>query len=675
VHLVCDLLRFKLAINPTASRSGDFRGDINGLRAWAVIAVVLYHFNVPGFGGGFIGVDVFFVISGFLMARIVCKGLEGQQFSVASFYLARARRILPALMVLVIVLLVLGWILLMPKEYQTLGRHARESLLFSSNLRYLNEAGYFDTASHEKWLLHTWSLSVEWQFYMLYPLVLLALSRVFPGRQALLVAHLLGLLSSFGICQYLSIRQPDAAFFLLQSRAWEMLLGGVVYLLGHQIRLPLLARHFLEVVGGVFIIAAVLLVDDSVPWPGTAALLPTLGAALIIMTSRQHSMLTGSWVAQWLGERSYSIYLWHWPLVVLLVYFEREDSLLPVLAGLLLSLLFGHLSYRWVEGPVRIWLARKTNLRSAAWVVVCLVVIAVSAQLVRRSGFPERLPDAVAQIESERHNNNPRLEECLGEARPCVFGGEQIGALVIGDSHADAVVTAIAESLPSEQQGVYFQGKSACLMVFTAHRVSRKEEPEPCQILKDSLREQLPTLYPGKPLIVVNRTSVYAMGELPMPGVNYPGRPTVYFTKQFETPATEFLQEFHQHYVASACELSEHHPLYLVRPIPEMMSSVPQLLGRAMLLGKQVELSITRSAYEQRNAAVWAAQDEAAARCGARILNPLPYLCDENNCYGSRNGWPLYVDDDHLSEFGNRLLIPMFAQIFAEMKGGALAHE
>jgi len=664
-----------VASHSTVSRGGSFRGDINGLRAWAVVAVVLYHFNVPGFSGGFAGVDVFFVISGFLMAGIVCKGLAAQRFSLGSFYLARARRIVPALMVLVIVLLALGWILLMPREYQTLGKHARESLLFTSNLRYLDEAGYFDSASHEKWLLHTWSLSIEWQFYMLYPLLLLALNNVLPGRRSLLVVHLLGLAGSFGICQYLSVRQPESAFFLLQSRAWEMLLGGVVYLLGDQIRLSLRARHVLEVVGGACIIAAVLLVDASARWPGTAVLLPTLGAALIILTARQNSLLTAGRAMQWLGERSYSIYLWHWPLVVLLVYFGLQGSPLPIIGGVLLSLLLGHLSYRWVEGPARGFLAQKTKVRSAAWIVACLVVVAVSAQAVRRSGFPERLPEAVAQIESERHNKNPRLLECLGEAMPCVFGGKQISALVIGDSHADSVVTAVADSLPSDQQGVYFHGMSACLMVFTANRITKDKGPEPCQALKDQLREELATLHPGKPLIVVNRTSFYALGDLSIPGIDNPGRPAVYFTRQFETPDAEFLREFHQHYVASACELSQHHPLYLMRPVPEMMDSVPHLLGRAMLLGKQVEPSITRSAYEQRNATILAAQDEAVAQCGARILDPLPYLCDEDYCYGSRDGRPLYVDDDHLSEFGNRLLIPMFAQIFAQPDAEVLAQE
>lgn len=192
-----------VAKSSAAGMPGDgFRADINGLRAWAVVAVVLYHFNVPGFSGGFAGVDVFFVISGFLMAGIVCRGLDAGRFGLASFYLARARRILPALIVLVV-----GWFLLMPREYQTLGKHARESLLFSSNLRYLAEAGYFDSASHEKWLLHTWSLSVEWQFYLLYPLGLLGLSKLLPGRRALFIAHLLGILASFAVCQFLSVRE------------------------------------------------------------------------------------------------------------------------------------------------------------------------------------------------------------------------------------------------------------------------------------------------------------------------------------------------------------------------------------------------------------------------------------------------------------------------------------
>ena len=216
--------------------SRAFRLDINGLRAWAVVAVVLYHFGLTGVSGGFVGVDVFFVISGFLMTGIIVSALERGSFSLWSFYLARARRIMPALIVLCAAVLLLGWFILMPKEYQPLGRHARESLLFVSNLTYLAEAGYFDTASHEKWLLHTWSLSVEWQFYLLQPLLLMGIWRVFPSRRA--VSNLLlGLaLLSLGWSIWLTVDNPNRAFYLLQSRAWELLLGALVYLHGDRLR-------------------------------------------------------------------------------------------------------------------------------------------------------------------------------------------------------------------------------------------------------------------------------------------------------------------------------------------------------------------------------------------------------------------------------------------------------
>lgn len=651
-------------ISVAGVRADGFRADINGLRAWAVAAVVLYHFNVPGFTGGFAGVDVFFVISGFLMAGIVVGSLETGRFSLPSFYLARARRILPALIVLTCALLVLGWFLLMPREYQALGKHVRESLLFSSNLRYLAEAGYFDSASHEKWLLHTWSLSVEWQFYLVYPLVLAVLAKLLPGRRALLCAHVLALLASFTLCQVLSAGKPSQAFFLLQARAWELLLGGMVFLLGSGLRLPGRVPVLVESMGIALIVAAFVLVDSSVPWPGSAALLPTLGAALVLLACREGSLWTGSSLAQWLGTRSYSIYLWHWPLVVGLVYFELEQAMLWICAGLAASLLLGHASYAQVEVPARRWLAKRSNVRNVVWLISCLAVVAVSAQLVRRSGFPDRLPEEVSRIEAEQHNRNPRVDECLAAGASCVYGGQQVSALVIGDSHADAVVTSVAASLPVAEQGVYFRGLTGCLMVFAAQWAGEGRRDE-CVGLKTALAKDLDTLFPGMPIILVNRTSLYVMGELPGPGVKSPGKPLVYFSQPAATQTPEYLQEFRRNYVESVCQMARQHPLYLVRPFPEMREPVPQALGRSVLMGKKnVEVIITREEYQRRHAFIWSVQDEASQRCGVQILNPLPYLCDEQYCYGSRDGKSLYVDDDHLSETGNRLLVPMFARVF-----------
>lgn len=154
-----------------------FRHDINALRAVAIISVVFYHFELFGFNGGFVGVDIFFVISGFLMANIICQNISDRKFDVIEFYMSRSRRIIPALLAMTISTLSLGWFILLPSDYKELGGHARDTLLFISNIRYLNEAGYFDDASKSKWLLQTWSLSIEWQFYLLYPLILTALKK------------------------------------------------------------------------------------------------------------------------------------------------------------------------------------------------------------------------------------------------------------------------------------------------------------------------------------------------------------------------------------------------------------------------------------------------------------------------------------------------------------------
>jgi peptidoglycan/LPS O-acetylase OafA/YrhL len=654
-------------VSKAASNTLDntaFRRDINGLRAFAVLAVLLYHFGVPGIRGGFAGVDVFFVISGFLMAGIVCRGLDQGSFSLRDFYLARARRIWPVLLVVCLAVLVIGWLLLMPSEYETLGKHARDSVLFSSNIRYLKEVGYFDVESQQKWLLHTWSLSVEWQFYLLYPLVLLAVHKLAPGRRSLVVAHVLVAVATFGLSVYMTEHQPEAAFFVLQSRAWELLLGGLVFLLGSPGKLQPGAQRGLEGLGLAMILASVLFVDNAMLWPGALALLPTLGTCLVLLAARQDSLWTANVLAQWLGTRSYSLYLWHWPLVVLLAYFERQHAPLWIAAGLLLACLLAHLSYHAVEVPCSRWLGRKRRARAALYLVIAAALLAHAAQRVDDSGIPGRLPAAVARIDAEASDRNPKMSKCLDIGAPCVYGGADIRALVIGDSHADAVVTAVAASLPDPRQGVYFRARAGCLTVDTAHKVLKGKKADTCFTFKQEMFGELPTLYPGKPLILINRTSGYALGAHPERDTGEDG-PEVYFSQPSSTATPEFLEEFRHHYVDAVCRLTASHPVYILRPLPEMPVDVPLSAGRAALWGKTLEPFITRAQYQQRHAFALSIEDEAVARCGAVPLDPLPYLCDAQKCYGTHDGRPVYADDNHLSEYGNKLLVPLFRPLFA----------
>lgn len=209
----------------------EFRKDINGLRAYAVMAVLLYHFDVAGITGGYAGVDVFFVISGFLMTAIILPKVEAGRFSLPGFYLARVRRILPAVAVLCVAVLAFGWFWLVPYLYESLGKNAGASLLFISNFTYNRAGGYFAAPAHDNWLLHTWSLSVEWQFYLLYPLLLMLLARLPRSSRGLVGAALLFiLLASWAFAVYLTNAKPTSAFFMLPARAWELLAGSLVFL-------------------------------------------------------------------------------------------------------------------------------------------------------------------------------------------------------------------------------------------------------------------------------------------------------------------------------------------------------------------------------------------------------------------------------------------------------------
>lgn len=208
-------------MNLSAVKS-NFRTDINGLRAIAVCSVILFHFNILGFKGGFIGVDVFFVISGFLMTGIIMQGIEANKFSVLQFLLARAARIMPALFILCVVLLLYGVVELIPPDLEKLGRHAASSILFFSNLLYIKEFGYFDN-NDDKWLLHTWSLSVEWQFYVVLPFALIILTKITKSKKLFELAILLAFLFSITASILLTPSKPTASFFHLATRAWELL--------------------------------------------------------------------------------------------------------------------------------------------------------------------------------------------------------------------------------------------------------------------------------------------------------------------------------------------------------------------------------------------------------------------------------------------------------------------
>lgn len=331
----------------------DFRRDINGLRAIAVAVVILFHFGVPGLRGGFVGVDIFFVISGYLMTSIVASKVCTGTFGLASFYLSRARRILPALTVLCLCLLLVGCGVLFSSDFRRLGKHVIAALLFVSNIIFGGESGYFDSSPFDKWLLHTWSLSLEWQFYLIYPAVIMIAFRL--GGARMLRGTVIGLLLLSLLLSMLTTgAHPVEAFYLLHTRAWELLAGGIVYF--YPIAASRRVARLAEAAGLALIVLSVMLFSEKDAWPGIAAMLPVAGTMLVMWSNRATSVLTANRYSQFLGRISYSAYLWHWPIVVYVHYAGLISSPVAIGGGILASIAMGWISYTLVEQ--REWFGR-----------------------------------------------------------------------------------------------------------------------------------------------------------------------------------------------------------------------------------------------------------------------------------------------------------------------------
>lgn len=641
--------------------SKEFRYDINFLRALAVMTVVLFHYNIPLFSAGFVGVDIFFVISGFLMTGIVSAGILNNKFSFVNFYLARARRIWPALIVLCLFVLLLGWFILTTADYKTLSSHVRESLLFSSNLKYLSEAGYFDIESSSKWLLHTWSLSVEWQFYLLYPFLVWILYKLAYKADNkslyLMVGHIFFALVFFSINVFYTESNPSKSFYSLESRAWEMLLGGLAFFAGRA-QIPsslsrvLLAAGFL-LLGATFVFVS----EGDIGWPGYYALLPTLGAFFVIVAGHGNLFSRVSLV-QWLGDRSYSIYLWHWPLMVLSYYFQFTELWMSFLF-IVLSLFLGNISYIYIENPARRYLTRTPRKKAFAALALPLLACVLVAVLFRKDGVPWRLPDEVLRVEAMAKDKNSRQNECLKASARCVFGGEKLAAIVLGDSHADSTVTAVAAALPDPvEQGVLLRAASGCVYAKGAKRHGTRNKQ--CEEMVENITEEL-SAYPGVPVIFINRLPSYVFGEHEPFFRTGVAKPIVYFNKGSEN----FKDEFSSYYKETVCSVADKHPVYILRTVPEMPVKIPLTMAKLAMRGENYEdLKIPVSQYHERNRFTDEVLMKINRECVVTILDPEPFFCDGSFCYGQKDGTSFYLDDDHLSETGNRHLVPLFREVF-----------
>jgi peptidoglycan/LPS O-acetylase OafA/YrhL len=458
---------------PTASAdeiAPRYRRDIDGLRAIAVTSVVLYHAGVPFLRSGFVGVDIFFVISGFLIGGIIYRGASTDTFRFATFYARRARRILPALFAVIVATMVAGAILFSPAEYSGLAKSSAAATAAVSNIRFWKSISYFTPTAELDPMLMTWSLGVEEQFYIAFPFVLLAL------RHRGLATHLwcLGTLSalSFAACVYLTSQQPAAAFYLLPARAWELGMGTILAVLIANGKLVVRGRaaSVLAAFGLAAVVASLIVFDQQTPFPGVAATLPVFGAAALLLTETSgiNRRLLSNKVAVGIGLISYSWYLWHWPVMA----FMRASAIVapsPLAMGLAVALTFAIavLSWRFIEQPFR--RAVLPNARVLVRYAVALAgLIALPMAVVAADGVPARVSPQVRQIDVAVAEN--RDDQCLrltGDApqqtAQCFGVSPGRGAIaLIGDSHAAALAPAVRQYAARRGWGVAQLTKSSC---------------------------------------------------------------------------------------------------------------------------------------------------------------------------------------------------------------------
>lgn len=440
----------------------NFRYDINGLRAIAVLGVLLFHFDNSWLTGGFAGVDVFFVISGYLMTSIIFRGFERNDFILYRFYLARANRIIPALAVLCSTVLILGWFFLNALDYKPIGAQVASSMTFLSNISYWMDSGYFNESSNENWLLHTWSLSVEWQFYIIYPAVLLMIRRFIPlNSMKWIILAVTFIALSFSI--YASHRWTQASYFLLPTRAWEMLIGGVVFLF--PLHLKKVQSQVMNILGLFLILLSYVYVNKYEPWPGILALVPVLGTCFVIYANQQSNVILNNKLINKLGRSSYSIYLWHWPVVVLGYYLQIDHWWV---LGIPLSLVLGFFSYHVIESKSFIDTNRYSGFSFFRFNTICCAILFAAIFIFYTNGAlfkatEEQKESVVASTAAmvDWAYPQPQLNIAGFDLR-LVEGSSEKNILFIGASHIEQTYPYV-KNFPS-QYNVYFLTQGGCFI-------------------------------------------------------------------------------------------------------------------------------------------------------------------------------------------------------------------
>lgn len=615
-----------------------YRADLDGLRAIAVLSVVLYHLGVDRVSGGYVGVDIFFVLSGFLITQVIASDLYKDRFSFLNFYERRVRRIAPALIVVCAATTAAAFVILMPDELKYYAPRLIAALFSVSNIVFAH-ASYFSPKAGTQPLLHTWSLGVEEQFYILFPIILVAAYTY--RRQHIGAIFWTLLLVSLAVSAVLVETDPRQAFFGIHARAWELLLGSVIALGFVPAAHTKGQREVAGVLGVLAIAAAVFLYSDDTPFPGLAALLPCLGAALVIWSGGGDTVVARALSVRpvvFIGLISYSLYLWHWPLIVyarLLIVrpFTPLEQTLLAAAAFALAIL----SWRYVETPFRRRDARgfgqKTVFFGAASGLSALTLLAIA--VLGFKGFPQRFGPDVIALASASEDKSPVRKKCHYEqfpkqpyAKSCVLGAAADPKVIVyGDSHGAELSFALASRLKERNESLRELTASACSPGVDATFPNRAE----CAAYNERVMAQLKTVPPAT-IVIASNASTWARRD--------------------DTAFKRGLKE-----TMHALRAAGHSVVYL-GPAPNHLSEIPMpgTLARNAQFGRAPGSYLFDPDVARYEALDRSLRDIANSE-GAQYVSLFSLFCSERGCRGYVDGNVMFMDDDHISVSGEKMIV------------------
>ncbi|MRV71058.1 acyltransferase family protein [Duganella sp. FT92W] len=635
----------------------QYRPEVDGLRTVAVIPVILFHAGFQLFSGGFVGVDIFFVISGYLITSIIYAELMLGKFSIVNFYERRARRILPALFFVLAACLPFAWLWLPPADTKGFAQSVVSVTLFSSNILFWLTGGYFDTATELKPLLHTWSLAVEEQYYVFFPLLLMLVWRA--GKRVLLAVLAAIGLASLVAAQMLVHDKPDFTFYLLPTRAWELLIGAftaIYFTTSIDAQVSDRMRQLGSLAGLALIAFSLFVYDKNTPFPSVYALAPTVGAALIILYARP-----ATWVGRLLASKpfvgigvvSYSAYLWHQPLFAFARHRSLDEPSPALLAALVAAVLaLACFSWKYVEAPFRTRrvVARKQVFTFGLAGSMLFTAAGLSGQFTH--GFLEQrtTPEQLAVLKTA--HPSPKRETCHTEGKDyrkpeaaCEYLAGKLTWAAYGDSHAIELAYAVAEKL--QPQGIKLKhfSFSGCAPSFG----TMLEEMPHCSEWTQEAAHYIGQHPEIETVVVSHRINAHLFG---VHELTYPHLPHDFSAAQQEQRWTALVDVL-RYFIGSGKQV------ILVLQAPELARPMDKLLFRATDPRSDV-VSVRRAWWDARSA--WTNARLSQIPREARIVDPAKVLCDNSNCYAARGGAAYYFDDNHLSVAGAELVADQVLQ-------------